>query len=232
MKFALWIRWLRLGSVMLLLGPVGTAAQITSIDPLPGWRESFEERRPVGGGAVIVGLVTGPGQQRVQNPRRFWVYVPGSLAVRLCVRISSLDGRYRAELHYNVRPERSDDIELHLPTRYSRQLSSYTEKQLAIVVREAHCRSNQLFVSSWRGPDRFMSNGVTAFLRIDDAQEVRISGNRDRSIICNEINGEQMAYNYECFITSPGPAWLESFSIQQRDMDTFLASGTFRFSMP
>ena len=173
--------------------------------PLPGDWEVFRSDIPVSG-SLLVGVVAGEGSGNLR-PGDFVVLLnksDESRDARLCVTIASIDGRYRANLSYEMSRLSSSTSrvrQLSLPTKYVKELRSYDPKQLAILssINES-CSSEpeSYLISSWYEVPRvdtlsvFINSDVYASVIGGQAHEIEFE------YTCRRMRGDTKTFNREC----------------------------------
>lgn len=126
-----------------------TYSPLNPIKPKPNW-EVWYDKVPVSGD-IRVGLMNEFSNSKI-NPSSFQVEIPTQKATKLCVEISSKDGRYEATLEYDISNVSSGTQVFNLPTSYQEKLSKFEKKDIAILSKGAQsCTSEDyhIYVSSW-----------------------------------------------------------------------------------
>lgn len=165
----------------------------------PGWEQWFDEV-PVSGG-VRVGVVTEPSPSPV-DPQTFTVFLASADRSRICVEVSSKDGRYEARLEYDIAGREAGATAFELPTAFGEQLGSYAGRDLAILTYVGDCGEapEEYLAATWGGssdPDTvvvFVNSQVPTFV---------VGGERGRTDFtyeCVPAAGDvaAKAYNKEC----------------------------------
>lgn len=172
---------------------------------------------PVSGG-VRVGVMTGSGHSNV-NPERFYVRLPEGDEGRVCVEISSRDGRYEAELAYDVPGPVSGVKPFTLPTAHRDKLSSYTAGDLSILAfRGASCdeEPQSFLVAAWS--QVAVPDTVHIVINSPDPALLVGRGAESLSIAC-EVSASKVpskAFNRECRVPVALLAGENALVIQQR----------------
>jgi hypothetical protein len=125
------------------------AQRILPIKPKPGW-EKWQDRVPVGAD-FLVGIHSNQKDESI-DPSRLFVTLPKNHGPILCVSISSIDGKYKAKLEYDIKNTGSGEFEFEIPTEHKDKLSKYKTQNVAIISKSGQsCTStNGIYhVASW-----------------------------------------------------------------------------------
>jgi hypothetical protein len=152
------------------------------------------------------------------NPTVFHALLPGDHAARLCVEISSRDGRYEAkQLSYDVAGQPSGARAFTLPTNHARDLSRYPSEQLAILARlspDCGGAAGEYVVASWTrivGPSTvsvYVNSNVPTFVGYASGD-----GAAADAVQCVELEGASRAFNRRCDIPV---GWVHRGSLELR----------------
>jgi hypothetical protein len=168
-----------------------------------GW----QERVPVSGGIRVGVVVWQPGKF---NPRELALTLPKEdVRVgetdgkrreplnRLCVEISSRDGRYSALLEYRIEKEAAGPVTAEVDTNGLDKLNAVGGEDVAILAGlSADCRSRSPFVylvAAWSPP----KPGDTITILLNSRVPTTILG-PDASVPCRELADVTTAYNLRC----------------------------------
>ncbi len=186
----------------------------------PGW-ETWLDEVPISGD-IRVGVMAGP-QKNAVNRKIFTVFLPASTLPRLCVTISSQDGRYEAKLEYNVRGIKPGPVNLSFPTNHEKELFfHYKADELAILAqlnRQCDAHSGIFVVSSWN--DKVSTDTVSIYVNSREPTYIIASENGHvvHETRCDDMQGsKQVAYNLICRIPSSWIAPSMDFTIRKRTM--------------
>lgn len=133
---------------------VGLNAQIVPINMNDDW-ETWTENIKVSG-ETRVGLIDDYYSKNFIEDH-FNVYIPRICSDRVCVQISSRDGRYSADLIYDVSDVCGGEVLFSFPTNYKRKLRQFETEDISIL---ASCIGNceddkELFlISNWLSPEK------------------------------------------------------------------------------
>lgn len=195
-------------SIVLLLLSTCAFSQTTlkKLEPdtqsmLKAW-EVYYNKIPVSGG-VRVGVMAFETREKIA-PASFFVKIPQHTQSKLCVEISSRDGRYQAKLPYEIRGLEPGLYELNLPTKYRNELKNYTVRDITIIAKivktcdqEAEC----YVLSAWNKPS-FSSQQVYIYLNSEQYTELVLTNPRNSTkhiLECETIDEPiKTAYNCVC----------------------------------
>jgi len=187
------------------------------------FRESLNVQVNVSG-ATRVGLIHANSLD-MSDINTIFVRVPDSRSHnRLCVKLTSRDGRYSAELEYQLQVNDSGVIELGFPSQFKRELSAEELPYVASLATLAgNCDTQEsavYLVSAWHPIDGDASifvlvnsgrNDVT--LRIPSREHTDV-----HSIPCRTLESPlRIAFDKICEIASPADLQLQSTVIQRDD---------------
>ena len=165
-------------------------------------KETYLTKVPVSGIGVRAGIISG-GQQRTFAPGSFAVAMPSGSSGRLCVTISSRDGRYQGTYEYDIQADLVGTLRLRTPTKFSRELREYSTDQMAILASVAtNCRvaPSRYVLSSWGS--QVATDTVVALLNSRLPTRI-VVGRDDRvrdSVPCLPLEGVTTAFNLRCAI--------------------------------
>jgi hypothetical protein len=158
-----------------------------------GW----QERVPVSGG-IRVGVVVW--QRGRFNPRELVLTLPGErskLSERLCIEISSRDGRYTALLEYRIANEPAGQIKAVVQAPDIDRLNAAAAEDVAILASlSSDCRAQSpsvFVVAAWHPPKA----GEAIAVLLNSRVPTTIVG-PNVSATCTELEGVTTAYNLRC----------------------------------
>ena len=193
-----------------LFASVAASGQAVSVKIRPDRRymkqpwENYYSQIPVSG-ETRVGLMAFETADKVV-PTSFFVRIPEHKSPILSVEVSSRDGRYQANLFYDISSIKPQVIELELPTRYISELHSYTVRDITILSKivPAKDRDPECYVlSCWNRP-AFKNNLAYVYLNSEHPTDLILEDSHatERIIECNRITeGNSVSYNCSCVIS-------------------------------
>lgn len=114
-----------------LLIPYWKSALAQSLRPVGAVQETFQKRIPVGGRIVVsVSAVDPPGRV---DPRSLWALIPVDPGRVLCVNLLSADGRYQAQVEYDLAGVAPGPHRLEFPTKYAPELSGFSTADFGVL---------------------------------------------------------------------------------------------------
>lgn len=198
-------RWFPLlpSPVILLFLPFYGATQVIKPKTLnQGW-EIWFDKIPVSGD-LRVGLMNDFSAQKLLNPSTFYCTIPAVHPSNLCVEISSQNGRYEAELEYDISKLPAGEHQFQLPTSYAEKLKSFTPKDIAILVRGSNVcgdKSGAFYYARWSMTPK--SDTLFALLNSENPTIIKIeeSSGNIKEIQCDKLTDPSaVAYNCICKI--------------------------------
>ena len=212
--------------LVFLTGAGGVQAQTTQpLEPKerpPDW-ERYTEEIPVSGG-LRVGLMNDT-DGKINDPRVVYALIPSASAASLCVEISSQDGRYSANLEYDVSNTDSGWRPLTIPTEKHSELSGYDRDGLVVLANlSASCdgSTGTLIVTSWEeqaaGGDGDVGEHVYVYLnsRIPTTIVGTVGGQVDNEARCQTLGDVTTAYNLRCAVPTEWVSTDSEFYIRMR----------------
>ncbi|WP_109300986.1 hypothetical protein [Aquimarina sp. AU474] len=116
----------------------------------PNW-ESWIDSTPISG-FKKQGIQFVSSQKKI-NPLMASVFLPKSISKqKICLRITSIDGRYRANLIYKIDQAENGMLNLSIPTKYQEKLKHYKPDEVALLATmDVLCDSNigKNLIASW-----------------------------------------------------------------------------------
>ena len=184
----------------------------------PGW-EQWHEKVPVSGG-VRVGVMA-VDEATAVDPRSFVAFLPASDLPLLCVEISSKDGRYEANLEFELAGRNAGLLRFELPTKHRNELSRYAPPDLAILARlgrDCTAPPDRFVVAGWT--DRALADTIVVFVNSDAPTMIVAGANGviSESAPCEEIVGgaAPKAYNLACRVPKSWVGADTQFWVRQR----------------
>lgn len=168
--------------------------------------EVYYTKIPVSGG-VRVGVMAFETRDKIA-PASFFVKIPQHTQSKLCVEISSRDGRYQAKVPYAINGFEPGVYELSLPTKYRNELKNYTIRDITILAKivktcdqEAEC----YVLSAWNKPS-FSNQQVYIYLNSEQFTELVLVNPRNSTehIIECETIVEPITTAYNCLCKVSG----------------------------
>ena len=157
----------------------------------------WQERVPVSGG-IRVGVVVW--QRGRFDPRELALILPrkpSKLPERLCVEISSRDGRYTAFLEYRIANEPAGQIKAVVDAQDLDKLDTAAAEDVAILASLSDdCRTQTpsvYLVAAWRAP----KPGEPVSVLLNSRVPTTIVG-AGAAVPCTELDGATIAYNLRC----------------------------------
>lgn len=216
----------------------GQSSFLESPSKLPTNWEEYRESVPVGGG-FRVGVMAFSDKVAV-NPNRFWVFLPplnASSDSLLCVEISSKDGRYVAQLPYELSgtagPVSLEARPVELPTNHTGKLRRYAPDELAILAHiSPRCGgpTGQYVVSAWHGE---ASPDTISVLVNSDVYTSIVGGSKyavSFEVPCRRLKSPAKAYNRRCDI--PASFLSPSITVDVRQRTTLGTKRYKYYSLP
>lgn len=180
--------------------------------------EVYYQKVPVSG-EIRVGLMAFENDEKI-IPKSFFVKIPQHQESSLCVEISSRDGRYEANIPYDIKSLKSGVYEFELPTKHADELKKYTLKDITILAKIGEsCTSNGSYyvLSTWNKPD-LNTGQLHIYLNSDQPTFIQFeSGGISRKITCERIEeNASIAYNCSCVVPMNMLSNTTELNIQQR----------------
>ena len=201
---------------VLIVTPMLTSqARGDAAEPKPGWRETFLEKVPVSGRYVRVGVMQVLGGAPF-DPEWASVVMPRTPYRSLCISITSLDGRYSADLEFDATALSPGGRTLHIPSKYLKDLRRLTPDTLALLARLTDgCNSStaEFVVASWASIDSdapiyvFLNSSVPAVL-VDKSDP-------SRTFPCHFLKAPAIAYTLRCEVVATDPVPQRTFMINR-----------------
>jgi hypothetical protein len=192
-----------LGFVFVQLSLNTSTAQIKPLDLPDGW-EVWYDKVPVSGG-FRVGLIDDYMDTPLDKPF-FHVQIPEHEEKLLCVLVSSRDGRYKAELTYDISGLSEGRYAFEWPTLYFNKLKQFTAQDLTILCSVGNsCDQDAAYYAYASWNDSTQSD--TLFLLVNSDRPPRVvvedegGSEKSKAIDCERINVRAgIAYNCLCKI--------------------------------
>ena len=200
-------------SFLLLAGQ--TSPKESALDD--NW-EQWQDKVPVSG-HIRVGFMLDQNETTF-NPSEFYVLIPDTNEENLCVELSSKDGRYSANINYDI-SELKQGVQLFtLPTKYKSELSNYRYDEVVILSSlNKDCdedESKTYLLSGWLNTERPQSISVYLNLSVptslvavkEDGTEVRYK--------CETLDFPKVAFSKRCKIPVKETENIENLVVQAR----------------
>ena len=179
------------------------SAETIQLDKLQ-FRESFAENVNISG-SVRAGVMY---RSNLPNatPDSLYIDIGSKSNQILCARILSVDGKYGADIDYQLTGNRSGFTQFQLPTIMHDVVTSYTPNQLAVLAEiKPRCKSRKghIVPASWGKP--LVTSGIVKVFLNSGANNTFLKlykhGGGSKKLSCNPIEAERnTAYDTECSI--------------------------------
>ncbi len=179
-------------------------AQNNVIKPINnGDWEVWYEKIPVSG-EIRTGIIAEL-ENSASIQKSFFVQIPDSKVSHLCVEISSNDGRYAANLEFNISNLQAGVHEFNWPTEYYNDLQDFSSKDITIkssIGNECGKDENFFVLSSWIKTD-FKEN-IYIILNSEKKSRIRVYNKKTKESTdfeCQKFEGQaNVAFNSSCSI--------------------------------
>lgn len=181
-----------------LCGTSELAAQTSQMLTPVSAEESWFDPVPVGGG-LRVGVMFETEAGRMDDS--FTVWLPEEATGRLCVEISSRDGRYEGNFEYVLSRDAGTQVILSWPSEHFRRLASYPPSEIAILSQlGSDCASPRgpYAVAAWTEPTT--ATEAVVFLNSDEPSSLVlvVDGLVAQERPCAELSGVTRSFNLRC----------------------------------
>ena len=181
--------------------------------------KTWYDKIPVSG-EIRVGLMNEFNSESF-NPKSFYVNIPEKINKNLCVDINSKDGRYHANLNYDLSNVQLGINEFEWPTSHYKELLKYNKQEITIIcsIRNS-CKEKPDYyvVSSWE--NNFSTDTVYVLvnsLKIPTIEIENRSTNKISKFKCKKINVKPtITYNCKCGIPKSEIKNAKTIKIVQR----------------
>ncbi len=191
--FAFWITGFLLFSVDL-------SAQILPFNTKSKDWEVWYQKVPVSGG-IKVGVIDEFSTDQI-DPGSFFVQLPEHDEKYLCAVISSRDGRYKAELNYEIKDLPAGRYEFEWPTAHSSDLQRFTRQELTILCTVGNsCEQDPAYylITSWK--ESSPSDTLYVLLNSEPPPMITDENNSEKRFYCERLPASNgIAYNCVCMI--------------------------------
>lgn len=163
--------------------------------------EQWQDRVPISGN-VRVGLMLDQTDGNF-NPMEFYVIIPDSSAVNLCVELSSKDGRYSANINYNISQLNSGVQKFILPTKYKSELLQYKATDVVILATlNKDCSENAetYLISGWIKSTEGKSASVFVNSNLPTSVVIIKKDKSEVTYNCETVAFPAVAFNKKCEI--------------------------------
>lgn len=190
-----------LSVVLILLFSLSVGAQIKPIS-LPDKWEVWHDNIPVSG-EIRVGVIDDYTTQLIDD-KFFYVQLPTHEEKRLCVTMSSKDGRYRGELSFDIKDLPAGKYEFEWPTSYESKLKKLTAREVTLLCGLANsCEEDpsSFTYASWH--EETTSDSLFIFLHSERTPTIEIqneSGGLASTWPCHKLKGRGVAFNCICAV--------------------------------
>ena len=201
---------------ILLIFSVNIQAQEVDMQYLkthPNW-EKWHEKIPVSGG-TRVGLMAME-DTTGKIPKKFFVDLPKNIDGKICVEISSRDGRYSAKAQYFKSKESLSEFPF--PTKFYDQLKNYKINEVVLLASIGQgCENSEpvhYLVSSWTRTEN--PDNIVFYINSSLPSGITCE-NEGIQKICEETPAPSVAYTKKCMINAKELSGEYDFKIMQRE---------------
>lgn len=128
-----YVTFILLISQIYFFGPNKIISQITPIILKDNW-EVWYDKIPVSGN-LMVGIMNQHSNDLIGKPIQFNCTLPKKHKMYLHAEISSISGRYEANLIYDISNLNGGEYEFYVPTKYSDKLKLHENKNVSLLLR-------------------------------------------------------------------------------------------------
>ncbi|MBK7806936.1 MAG: hypothetical protein IPJ51_11605 [Saprospiraceae bacterium] len=191
---------------------------LNPLKPKPNW-EVWYDKVPVSGD-IRVGLMNEFSNSKI-NPSNFHVEIPTQKASKLCVEISSKDGRYEASLEYDISNMSPGNQVFNLPSSYQEKLSKFEKKDIAILSKAAQSCSSEdynIYVSSWSNTNA-QQDSIYLLVNSENITKFSITNlnGSTEELDCKKLKtNSHIAFNCLCSIPKKYISKSSTFALVQR----------------
>ena len=174
--------------------------------PLINSNVEYQEIIPQGSGGVRVGVLAVTEENFTLDPVKLFVFLPSTKSSKLCVEIASQDGRYGAQMEYDISAQSPGQYLLEYPQKHIKKFAKYHSNNVAVIMK----LSNQC-------KGKFISYAIAGWENTTLIKELRILLNpgatrtfliaptfsgRTTKFSCSQIKNEKntQAFDTECFL--------------------------------
>ncbi|WP_405570179.1 hypothetical protein [Winogradskyella sp. Asnod2-B02-A] len=163
--------------------------------------EQWQDKVPVSGN-VRVGLMLDQ-EEKDFDPSSFYVLIPETETANLCVELSSKDGRYSANINYDISELQSGIQEFVLPTKYKSELEDYSANEVVILStlsQDCEGEVEAYLVSGWLETVESKSVSVYVNSMVPTSVIVEKKDNDFLEFKCSTVEFPKVAYSKKCTI--------------------------------
>lgn len=187
--------------LFVLLNYAGMAQTYPDESALENDWEQWQDKVPVSG-HIRVGLMIDQTEEDF-NPAEFYVVIPETDITNLCVELSSKDGRYSANINYDISALSAGIQQFVLPTKYKSELSDYTSNEVVILSSlNSDCNedddSKTFLLSGW--VQNIAPDTVSVYVNLPAPTSLVAIQNdsTEHSFNCEVLKFPKVAYNKKC----------------------------------
>ncbi|MBF0466283.1 MAG: hypothetical protein HQK88_14755 [Nitrospirae bacterium] len=192
------VKYMMVSFVMLCLVPSVAFSEVTIVD----FHETYDDKVPISG-LISVGAMVDV-DNSFFDPQFITIKMPETQSAKLCISITSNDGRYRAQYEYDVKNQKSGALTLPTNTKKSSELKNYKDKQVVILATlNKTCKDSpdKVLFASWKKTIAGNSNKYYVYLNWANNVSIVISNNPNVDVaVCKKITDKSIAYNNECLL--------------------------------
>ncbi|MBK9736885.1 MAG: hypothetical protein IPO92_18780 [Saprospiraceae bacterium] len=159
-------------SIIFLFFSIKPYAQIVKLSALH-YKEVWQNKIPISGG-LKVGVLYGV-SENMKVQKSFFVKLPKGTYNQLCVKFNSRDGKFFADMQYDISKVKEGLIELEYPTKYWQSIQAYTTDKIAILANISKLcnEGDQILVpASWNKAE--IQKGINIILNSDKNPKIEI----------------------------------------------------------
>ncbi|GAA4325707.1 hypothetical protein GCM10023115_40030 [Pontixanthobacter gangjinensis] len=182
------------------------------MDSHPDW-EKWHDEIPVSGGTRVGLMLLEKTPDLV--PRQFYVNLPSKLSGKLCVEVSSRDGRYSAKAQYDQ--TKTSWAQFPFPTKFHTELKKYKGDEVVLLASVGGCdrsEKRKYLVSSWH---KVTQSDSIAFYINSNLPCGIICEDINLKKVCNETPSPSVAYSKKCILNASDLSGIYNFQIMQRE---------------
>lgn len=204
---------------LIIISLTSYSQEVSPINLSDDW-EVWYDRVPVSG-EIRVGLMSTTKDLNI-NPSYFYINLPKHKEKRLCCEISSRDGRYEANLIYDIEDLKSGYYKFKLPTKHKNELKDYNSNDITILASigdDCEKDRNYYTIASWND---VISASDTIYIFLNSEKRTSIVVDNEKLSIedehpCKKIEKtSSIAYNCVCGIPAKQLSEETQLHIKQR----------------
>ncbi|MEO5358324.1 MAG: hypothetical protein H7844_13655 [Nitrospirae bacterium YQR-1] len=194
----LYIKYLILLVAILCFVPAIAFSEVTMVN----FSEDYTDKVPVAG-SISVGAMVNVDNSTIDS-QFMTLLMPETQSPKLCMSITSIDGRYKANYEYNIKNQKNELILLPTKTKHGSKLKKLRENQVAILATlNKTCKDipDKVIFASWkRNVTAGNLNKYYVYLNWDNNVSIVSSDGKTELANCKKITDNSIAYNYECVL--------------------------------